>query len=128
MMMMMMMMVIIIIIARDISGESINFQRIYPSFQYTDFDDMHVISNAPVVRLPCVLCRDDRRNASGCLNHYGRRTSIANRKRFVWKGSGRGGGRSEHYAFSTRWRSNSPTVGEIHNTRILEGSGAVCVF
>jgi len=92
MMMMMMMMVIIIIIARDISGESINFQRIYPSFQYTDFDDMHVISNAPVVRLPCVLCRDDRRNASGCLNHYGRRTSIANRKRFVWKGSGRGGG------------------------------------
>jgi len=80
--MMMTMMMMIIIIARNISGETINFQRIYPSFQCTDFD-MHVISNAPVIRLSCVLCRDDRRNASGCLNHYGRRTSLVNRKRFA---------------------------------------------
>ena len=50
--MIMTMMMIIIIIARNISGESINFQRIYPSFQCTGFD-MHVISN---VRHPPVMC------------------------------------------------------------------------
>jgi hypothetical protein len=47
--------------------------------------------NASVIRLSSVPCQDDRRTASGCQNHYGRRTSLVNRKKLCCRRSGKWG-------------------------------------